>query len=61
MALKQRMEATGVPYANADELIEAVRHVQLAEESEMYDIIHHVKQKKSSQGVYRSEKSQRSK
>lgn len=37
MALKQRMEATGVPYANADELIEDVRHVQLAEEMEMYD------------------------
>ncbi|XP_043279999.1 death-associated inhibitor of apoptosis 2-like [Venturia canescens] len=35
MAIKQRIESTGLPYANADELIEDVRYVHLAEENDI--------------------------
>ena len=36
MALKRRMEQTGLPYANADQLIEDATQIQLREEDNMY-------------------------
>jgi hypothetical protein len=36
MALKRRMEQTGLPYANADQLIEDATHIQLREEDNMF-------------------------
>lgn len=38
MALKRRMEQTGVPYADADQLIEDVLHQQFREDDSRYTI-----------------------
>lgn len=39
MALRQRLETVGSPYTNANQLMEHVRHIQLAEESNGYELL----------------------